>query len=58
MPADVAHADQVEAAADRVERELGPIDVWMNNAMVSVFSPVRELTADDIHRVIEVRDNL
>src|SRR5437868_325515 len=54
VPTDVAHADQVDAAADRVERELGPIDVWVNNAMVSVFSPVRELTADDIHRVTEV----
>jgi len=54
VPTDVAHADEVEAAADRIERELGPIDVWINNAMVSVFSPVRELTADDIHRVTEV----
>jgi NAD(P)-dependent dehydrogenase (short-subunit alcohol dehydrogenase family) len=54
VPTDVAHADQVEAAAERIERELGPIDVWVNNAMVSVFSPVRELSADDIHRVTEV----
>jgi NAD(P)-dependent dehydrogenase (short-subunit alcohol dehydrogenase family) len=54
VPTDVAHAGQVEAAAERVERELGPIDVWVNNAMVSVFSPVRELTAADIHRVTEV----
>jgi NAD(P)-dependent dehydrogenase (short-subunit alcohol dehydrogenase family) len=54
LPVDVAHADEVEAAAGRVERELGPIDVWINNAMVSVFSPVRELTAEDIHRVTEV----
>src|SRR5262245_58041525 len=54
VPTDVAHADQVEAAADRIERELGPIDVWVNNAMVSVFSPVKELEAREIHRVTEV----
>src|SRR5204862_7462141 len=47
LPADVADADQIEAAATRVERELGPIDVWVNNAMVSVFSAVKELQADD-----------
>jgi NAD(P)-dependent dehydrogenase (short-subunit alcohol dehydrogenase family) len=54
LPADVADADQVEAAADRVERELGPIDIWVNNAMVSVFSPVKELQADEVKRVTEV----
>src|SRR5437764_11115773 len=40
LPVDVADAAQVEAAAARVEEELGPIDIWVNNAMVSVFSPV------------------
>ena len=54
LPVDVADADAVEAAAERVERELGPIDVWVNNAMVSVFSPVKELTADEVKRVTEV----
>jgi short-subunit dehydrogenase len=54
LPTDVANADQVESAAERVERELGPIDVWVNDAMVSVFSPVKELTADDARRVTEV----
>src|SRR5437867_10932216 len=54
VPADVADADRVEAAAERIERELGPIDVWVNNAMVSVFSPVRELTSDEIRRVTDV----
>jgi len=54
LPADVANADEVEAAAERVERELGPIDVWVNNAMVSVFSPVKELRADEVRRVTEV----
>src|SRR5439155_19233329 len=51
IPTDVANATQVEAAAERVERELGPIDVWVNNAMVSVFSPVKELTAEEVRRV-------
>jgi NAD(P)-dependent dehydrogenase (short-subunit alcohol dehydrogenase family) len=51
---DVAHHDQVEAAADRVEKELGPIDVWVNNAMVSVFSPFSEMTPEEFKRVTEV----
>jgi len=54
IPTDVADADAVETAAAYVERDLGPIDVWVNNAMVSVFSPVHELTASDVHRVTEV----
>src|SRR2546423_2043733 len=54
LTADVADAEQVEAAAERVERELGPIDVWVNNAMVSVFSPVKALKADEVKRVTEV----
>ena len=41
-------------AAARVEEELGPIDVWVNNAMVSVFSPVREMTPEEYRRVTEV----
>src|SRR5438552_12432233 len=53
-PTDVADAAAVNAAADRVERELGPIDVWVNNAMVSVFSPVRELTPEEVKRVTDV----
>ena len=39
-PADVAEADQVESAAARIESELGPIDVWVNNAMTTVFARV------------------
>jgi NAD(P)-dependent dehydrogenase (short-subunit alcohol dehydrogenase family) len=54
IPTDVAEADAVEAAADRIERELGPIDVWVNNAMVSVFSPVKALTPADVRRVTDV----
>ncbi|HEX2164361.1 MAG TPA: SDR family oxidoreductase [Thermoanaerobaculia bacterium] len=54
LPVDVADADAVEAAADRVERELGPIDVWVNNAMVTVMSRVRDMSAEDFRRVTEV----
>jgi NAD(P)-dependent dehydrogenase (short-subunit alcohol dehydrogenase family) len=54
LPADVADSKQVEAAADAVEREFGEIDIWINNAMVSVFSPVKETTPEEFHRVTEV----
>jgi NAD(P)-dependent dehydrogenase (short-subunit alcohol dehydrogenase family) len=54
VPTDVSDADQVEAAAERAERELGPIDVWVNNAMCSVFSPVKEMTPTEFKRVTEV----
>jgi NAD(P)-dependent dehydrogenase (short-subunit alcohol dehydrogenase family) len=54
LPTDVANADEVEAAAEAVEREFGPIDIWINNAMVSVFSPVKEMTADEYRRVTDV----
>src|SRR5215475_876975 len=43
LPTDVAHADEVEAAAAAVEEAFGPIDIWVNNAMASVFSPVKEM---------------
>jgi NAD(P)-dependent dehydrogenase (short-subunit alcohol dehydrogenase family) len=51
---DVADPEQVEAAAARVEQAFGPIDVWVNNAMVSVFSPVKEMQAREFKRVTEV----
>jgi NAD(P)-dependent dehydrogenase (short-subunit alcohol dehydrogenase family) len=54
IQADVADADAIEAAAERIERGLGPIDIWINNAMVSVFSPVKEMTAEEFRRVTEV----
>ena len=54
LPTDVSDAEAVEASAREVERELGPIDVWVNNAMVSVFSPVKEMTAEEFRRVTEV----
>ncbi|MFN2526287.1 MAG: SDR family oxidoreductase [Actinomycetota bacterium] len=51
---DVADPDQVEAAATAIEDELGPIDVWVNNAMVSVLMPLSEMTPQDFKRVTEV----
>jgi NAD(P)-dependent dehydrogenase (short-subunit alcohol dehydrogenase family) len=54
IPCDVADAEAVEAAAAKVERRLGPIDIWVNNAMVSVFSPFIEMTAEEFKRVTEV----
>jgi NAD(P)-dependent dehydrogenase (short-subunit alcohol dehydrogenase family) len=54
LPADVSDHNAVEAAAEQVERELGPIDVWVNNAMVSVFSPVKDMEPDEFRRVTEV----
>lgn len=51
---DVADAAAVEAAAERIERELGPIDVWVNNAMTAVLAFVHETSAEDFRRVTEV----
>ena len=54
LPTDVADAEAVEAAASRVEEEFGPIDIWVNDAMVSVFSPVKEMEPADYKRVTDV----
>ncbi len=54
LPTDMADPDQVEAAAAKVEATFGPIDVWVNNAMVSVLSPVKEMTTDEYRRVTDV----
>ncbi len=54
MPTDVAEAAAVEAAAAKVEAELGPIDVWVNNAMTSVFAEFTDVTDDEFRRVTDV----
>jgi NADP-dependent 3-hydroxy acid dehydrogenase YdfG len=54
LPLDVSDAAAVEAAAERVMGAWGAIDIWLNDAMVSVFSPVNEMTADEYRRVTEV----
>jgi NAD(P)-dependent dehydrogenase (short-subunit alcohol dehydrogenase family) len=53
LATDVTDPDAVDKAADAVEREYGPLDVWVNNAMVSVFSPVAQLEPEEIRRVTE-----
>ena len=54
VPTDVAHPDQVKGAAERIEQELGPIDVWVNDAMTSVFAPLWEIEPEDYRRDTEV----
>jgi NAD(P)-dependent dehydrogenase (short-subunit alcohol dehydrogenase family) len=54
IPTDVADAAQVEHAAERIERELGPISVWVNNASTTVFARVLDTTAEEYQRVTQV----
>src|SRR4051794_20428013 len=54
LPTDVADAAGVEQAAAAIEDKLGPIDIWVNDAMASVFSPVHEMTPEEYKRVTEV----
>ncbi len=51
---DVADAGAVDEAAEQVERELGPIDVWVNDAMVTIFAPVHDIAPEEFRRVTEV----
>ena len=50
IPTDVSDAKAVDSAAARVEQELGPIDIWVNVAMATVFAPVHKLTAEEFQR--------
>jgi short-subunit dehydrogenase len=54
LPTDVADPKAVNAAAAAVEDRFGPIHVWVNNAMVSVFSPVKQMRPEEYRRVTEV----
>jgi NAD(P)-dependent dehydrogenase (short-subunit alcohol dehydrogenase family) len=54
LPTDVSDFDAVDAAAAAAEAELGPIDVWINDAMTTIFAPVSELRAGDFRRAVEV----
>jgi NAD(P)-dependent dehydrogenase (short-subunit alcohol dehydrogenase family) len=54
IPTDVADWKAVEAAADQVERELGPIDVWVNNAFAGIFSRFMDVTPEEYERVTAV----
>src|SRR6201997_2415601 len=54
IPTDVARSDEVEAAAEAIEKQFGPIDIWVNNAMTTVFSPFKEITPEEFRRAAEV----
>jgi NADP-dependent 3-hydroxy acid dehydrogenase YdfG len=54
LPLDVADAGAVEAAAEQIETEIGPIDVWVNDAATSVYGPVDQVTPEELHRVTDV----
>src|SRR3569832_1329483 len=54
VSADVADADQVEQAAATIEQTLGPIDIWINNAMATLHAPLTEIRPDDFKRATEV----
>src|SRR5665213_4519458 len=54
LPLDVSDAPSIEHAANRLEEAFGPIDVWVNNAMASVFSPVKKMKTEEYKRVTEV----
>src|SRR3954470_20444913 len=54
LPVDVSAFDEVDAAADRAEQEMGPIDVWINDAMTTVFAPVWDVDPKDYQRAVEV----
>jgi NAD(P)-dependent dehydrogenase (short-subunit alcohol dehydrogenase family) len=54
LPADVADAEAIEEAARATEERLGPLDAWINNAMLSVFAPIWQVTAEEFRRVTEV----
>jgi len=54
IPADVADAEQVEAAAERAEAELGPIDVWVNDAMATIYAEFLDVEPDEYRRATDV----
>lgn len=51
---DVADGEAVEAAAERIERELGPIDIWINNAFAGIFSTFMDMSDEEYRRVTDV----
>jgi NAD(P)-dependent dehydrogenase (short-subunit alcohol dehydrogenase family) len=54
LPLDVADSAAIEKATEKIVQKFGPIDVWVNNAMASVFSPIKEMTPEEFKRVTEV----
>lgn len=54
VPTDVADPEAVERAAEAIEQALGPIDIWVNDAMTSIFAPFHEIKPEEFKRVTEV----
>jgi short-subunit dehydrogenase len=54
LPTDVSQFEQVQAAAQATEKEFGPIDLWINNAMVSMYSPFIEMTPEEFRHIVDV----
>jgi short-subunit dehydrogenase len=54
IPTDVSNFHQVEAAADQTEQAFGPITVWINNAMVSMYSPFMKMKPDEFRHIVDV----
>ena len=54
IPTDVSQFDQVQAAADAIERKFGSVDLWINNAMVSMYSPFMKMTPTEFRHIVEV----
>lgn len=54
LPTDVADSDQVEAAAEAAEEAFGPTDIWVNNAMTTVFAPFADIEPEEFRRATEV----
>jgi short-subunit dehydrogenase len=54
IPTDVSKFEQVQGAAEAAERELGPIDLWINNAMVSMYSPFMKMTPEEFRHIVDV----
>ncbi|MFL6448668.1 MAG: SDR family oxidoreductase [Bryobacteraceae bacterium] len=54
LPTDVSRFEEVDAAAEKTESEFGPIDIWVNNAMTTIFSPFDEIQPDEFKRATEV----
>src|SRR5438477_7005627 len=54
VSADVANPAGIEAAAEHIEQDLGPIDIWVNNAMATIFAPLDQITPEEFRRATEV----
>ena len=54
LPVDIADPDAVERAAEQVESQLGPSDIWINVAMATIYAPLHQITPEEYRRATEV----